>query len=41
MVVLHGQDVIPRRFRGGASWSERNSMNLVSGWSWWCLMVRT
>jgi len=41
MVVPPSQDVIPQWFRGGASWSGRNSMALVNGSSWWCLMVST
>jgi len=41
MVVPHGQDIISRRFRGGASWSGRHSMTLFSGSSWCCLIVRT
>jgi len=28
---LIGQDVIPCWLRGGASWSRRNSMTLISG----------
>jgi len=31
---LIGQDEIPRRFRGGAHWSERNSTMV----SLWCLI---
>jgi len=41
MMVPHGQNVIPRWFRGSALWSRRNSMISISGSSWWCLMVRT
>jgi len=37
VVVPHGQDVIPRGFRGGVSWSGRNSNKVA----WWCLMVKT
>jgi len=29
MVVPHGKDVIPRKFRGDASWSGRNSMKVL------------
>jgi len=35
MVVSQGQDIIPRRPRGGASMLGRNSTV-----SWWCLILR-